>query len=89
MRKSLRALMHRRGTAQSAAAKEEDEKTAVYRQYFDFSQPISRLQSHQILALNRGEREGALKVSLTVDRDEALQCIRRGVVSPGAPRWTS
>ena len=85
VRKSLRALMNRRGTAQSAAAKEEDEKTAVYRQYFDFSQPISRLQSHQILALNRGEREGALKVSLTVDRDEALQCIRRGVVKPGSP----
>ena len=85
VRKSLRALMDRRGTAQSAAAGEENEKTAVYRQYFDFSQPVSRLQSHQILALNRGEREGALKVSLTVDRDEALQCIRRGVVKPGSP----
>ena len=86
VRKSLRALMNRRGTAQSAAAKdEEDEKTAVYRQYFAFSQPISRLQSHQVLALNRGEREGALKVSLSVDRDEALQCIRRGVVKPGSP----
>ena len=78
--------MNRRGTAQSAAAKdEEDDKTAVYRQYFAFSQPISRLQSHQVLALNRGEREGALKVSLSVDRDEALQCIRRGVVRSGSP----
>ena len=86
VRKSLRALMNRRGTARSAAAKdEEDDKTAVYRQYFEFSQPISRLQSHQVLALNRGEREGALKVSLSVDRDEALQCIRRGVVKPGSP----
>ena len=85
IRKSLRALMHRRGTASSGAAKEEDEKTAVYRQYFEFSQPVSRLQSHQILALNRGEREGALKVALSVDRDEALQCIRRGVVVPGSP----
>ena len=86
VRKSLRALMNRRGTAQSAAAKdEEDDKTAVYRQYFAFSQPISRLQSHQVLALNRGEREGALKVSLSVDRDEALQCIRRGVVRSGSP----
>ena len=84
VRKSLRTLMNRRGTARSAAAKdEEDDKTAVYRQYFEFSQPISRLQSHQVLALNRGEREGALKVSLSVDRDEALQCIRRGVVKPG------
>ena len=62
VRKSLRALMNRRGTAQSAAAKdEEDDKTAVYRQYFAFSQPISLLQSHQVLALNRGEREGYLK----------------------------
>ena len=86
VRKSLRALMNRRGTAQSAAAKDvEDDKTAVYRQYFAFSQPISRLQSHQVLALNRGEREGALKVSLSVDRDEALQCIRRGVVRSGSP----
>ena len=85
IRKSLRALMQRRGTASSGAAKEEDEKTAVYRQYFEFSQPASRLQSHQILALNRGEREGALKVALSVDRDEALQCIRRGVVVPGSP----
>ena len=86
VRKSLRTLMNRRGTARSAAAKdEEDDKTAVYRQYFEFSQPISRLQSHQVLALNRGEREGALKVSLSVDRDEALQCIRRGVVKPGSP----
>ena len=86
VRKSLRTLMNRRGTARSAAAKdEEDDKTAVYRQYFEFSQPISRLQSHQVLALNRGEREGALKVSLSVDRDEALQCIRRGVVKPGGP----
>ncbi len=79
VRKSLRTLMNRRGTARSAAAKdEEDDKTAVYRQYFEFSQPISRLQSHQVLALNRGEREGALKVSLSVDRDEALQCKRAG-----------
>ena len=86
VRKSLRTLINRRGTARSAAAKdEEDDKTAVYRQYFEFSQPISRLQSHQVLALNRGEREGALKVSLSVDRDEALQCIRRGVVKPGSP----
>ena len=86
VRKSLRTLMNRCGTARSAAAKdEEDDKTAVYRQYFEFSQPISRLQSHQVLALNRGEREGALKVSLSVDRDEALQCIRRGVVKPGSP----
>ena len=86
VRKSLRTLMNRRGTARSAAAKDvEDDKTAVYRQYFEFSQPISRLQSHQVLALNRGEREGALKVSLSVDRDEALQCIRRGVVKPGSP----
>ncbi len=86
IRKSLRTLMNRRGTASSFAAKEdEDDKTAVYRQYFAFTQPVSRLQSHQILALNRGEREGALKVSLTVDRDEALQCIRRGAVKPGSP----
>ena len=80
-RKRLRETIRKRGSLRSAAAKEED---SVYRLYYEFSQPISRLQGHQILAMNRGEKEGFLKVSLALDRDLALEEISRGMVKPGA-----
>jgi uncharacterized protein len=80
-RKKLRETIRKRGSLRSAAAKEED---SVYRLYYDFSQPVSRLQGHQILAMNRGEKEGFLKVSLALDRDLALEEISRGMVKPGA-----
>ncbi len=82
IRKSLRALMLRRASLCAQAATEED---SVYRLYYDFTQPISRLQGHQILAINRGEREGFLKVSVEMDREEALVVLRRAVLMPGSP----
>lgn len=81
IRKSLRALLWRQGKLLSCAATEED---SVYRLYYDFTQPVSRLQGHQILAINRGEKEGKLKVSITLDRDQALPLLRRAVVKPGS-----
>ncbi len=82
LRKKLRLLIDRSGRLVSAAAGEED---SVYRLYYDFSQAVGRLQDHQILALNRGEKEGYLKISLELDRETALQTIRRHVVMPGSP----
>ena len=82
VRGSLRRLMEKRACACSKALKDED---SVYRMYYDFTQPASRLQSHQILALNRGEREGYLKVAIRMDEAEAVQCLRRAVVRPGTP----
>ena len=81
LRRRLRELIRRRGVLRSQNAKEED---SVYRLYYDFSQNVSRLQGHQVLALNRGEKEGFLKVSLELDRDMALQTLRRAVVVPGS-----
>ena len=82
IRKSLRGLMQRSSVIRSAVAKEQEEAGAVYRMYFDFTQPVSRVQGHQILALNRGEREGFLKVSVDTDREQALICLRRAVLKP-------
>ena len=81
LRKALRSLLEREGRLCSQAAGEED---SVYRLYYDFSQPLSRLQGHQILAVNRGEKEGFLKVRVELDRDRALQAVRRHVVVPGS-----
>ena len=81
IRKVLRDLLARQGRLVSCAATEED---SVYRLYYDFSQVLSKLQGHQILAINRGEKEGLLKVSVTLDRDQALPLLRRAVVKPGS-----
>ena len=80
-RKRLRETIRRRGSLRSEASSPED---SVYRLYYDFSQPVSRLQGHQIRALNRGEKEGYLKVSLSLDRELALNEVSRGLLRPGA-----
>jgi uncharacterized protein len=82
IRKGLRELLERKAVLRSSAVSEED---SVYRLYYDFAQPVSRLQGHQILAINRGEREEKLKVSLEMDRETALILLRRQVLRPGAP----
>ena len=81
VRRDLRALLEKNGSLRSAAQTEED---SVYRLYYDFSQALSRLQGHQILAINRGEREELLKVSIELDRELALRTLRRRVVRPGS-----
>ena len=80
LRKRLREQLGREGRLKSQAAAEED---SVYRLYYDFSQPLSRLQGYQILALNRGEKEKLLKVSVELDHDRAMSTVYRQVVMPG------
>ena len=83
LRKRLRAQMQKASSCQSKAAKEDED--SVYRLYYEFSQPVAKLQSHQVLALNRGEKEGFLKVSLDLDRAQAVQLVKRHAVKPGSP----
>ena len=81
VRGSLREMLEKRGTLRSLAATEED---SVYRLYYDFEQPLSRLQGHQILAINRGEKEKMLSVTVLLERELALPLLRRAVVKPGS-----
>ena len=81
IRRSLRELLEKRGRLRSLAATEED---SVYRLYYDFEQPLSRLQGHQILAINRGEKEKMLSATVLLDRELALPLLRRAVVKPGS-----
>ena len=82
IRKSLRGLLMRQGHLRSVAAKEED---SVYRLYYDFDQPLPKLAGHQILAVNRGEKEGFLSVAVLLDREAALHALRTAVVKPRTP----
>ena len=78
IRKELRELTVKKGSLRTVAAKEED---SVYRLYYDFTQSIAKLAGHQILAINRGEKEEFLKVSVALDREWALGLIWNRTVS--------
>ena len=81
-RKMLRERLLRFGKLSTAQAKEED---SVYRLYYDFEQTLCKLQGHQILAVNRGEKEGFLKVGVTVAEADVLPYLVRLFVIPGRP----
>ncbi|MBQ4302189.1 MAG: RNA-binding transcriptional accessory protein, partial [Oscillospiraceae bacterium] len=82
LRKVLRRLLHENGSLHSEAATEDD---SVYALYYDFTQAISKLQGYQILAINRGEKEKLLKVSLVLNEMPAMQAVRRAAVRFGSP----
>ena len=81
LRGKLRTLLEKNAVLHSTAATEED---TVYRLYYEFTQAISKLQGHQVLAINRGEREEKLKVGVELDRELALRTVRRHAVIPGS-----
>jgi uncharacterized protein len=77
IREQLRTFMTDYGLLVSEAATEED---SVYRLYYEFNENIPKLQSHRILAINRGEKEKFLKVSIDSDPVDSLKIIKRNVL---------
>ena len=80
IRKALRELCSRRGSLVSKAA--DPQADTVYKLYYDFNQPISRLLDHQILAINRGEKEDILKVTVTLPGNEGPALVCRAALKP-------
>ena len=80
IRKDLRQLMARRAVLTSRAVSPETD--SVYRLYYDFSCPAAQLQGHQILALNRGEKEGFLKLSLDLPGAQGAALVCRHALKP-------
>ena len=79
-RKLVREYTYKNGTITSKASKEGDEES-VYTAYFEFSEPSAKIANHRILALDRGEKEGALKVKLEIDSTLILQTFHRKLVN--------
>lgn len=73
MRKKLRALAGEKGEIVSKAADPEAE--SVYTNYYEYSEPVSKIANHRILALDRGEKENFLKVSINLDETAATDII--------------
>ena len=80
IRKALRELVMRRANLVCKA--EDSEAESVYTLYYDFNQPISRLQDHQILAINRGEKEGILKATIVLPGNEGAALVCRAALKP-------
>ena len=87
IRKLLREFTMKNG---SLTAKGTTEETSVYENYYDFSEPIKKLKGHRVLAINRGEKEDFLKVSVTLNAEEGIAQIVSKVItnkqSPALPR---
>ncbi len=81
LRKVLRGLLMRDGVLTACAAKEED---SVYSMYYAYSERVPRVADHRVLAINRGEKEGFLKVSLTAPDETANRVIAQRYVRPDA-----
>ena len=80
IRKALRQKMESRAIVTVQAT--DPENDSVYRNYYDFSSPVSRLQNHQILAINRGEKEEFLKVTVTLPGNEGQSLVCRMALKP-------
>ena len=82
LRKALRHLLQEKAVLRAEADTQED---SVYSLYYNFARPVPKLQGYQILALNRGEKEKCLKVSVELDEALALGAVFRAAVKPGSP----
>ena len=77
IRKRLREVARSFGTLTSVASDAENE--SVYTTYYDFNEGVKKIAGHRVLAVNRGEKEGFLKVSLTLDEDKPLSIIHKAL----------
>ena len=78
LRKSIRKLYEKAAKIESRASDENVE--TVYQNYYEFCEPVSKIADHRILALDRGEKEGALKVSVSIDEEFCFSIAERKYV---------
>ena len=81
-RNQVRSAFRREAFIESKAvkSKKDTDEAQKYSDYFEWEEPLKRCSSHRLLAMRRGEAEGILRVSLTIDDDEAVQRLQRNYV---------
>ncbi len=84
-RKVLREIIFNNGLVVSSGKKDED---SVYRMYYDFKEPVSKIARHRVLALNRGEKEDFLNVRIDVNEDLCLNFLKSNTVKNTNPEMT-
>ena len=86
-RNQVRATFRREAFIESKVvkAKKDTDEAQKYSDYFDWEEPLKRCSSHRLLAMLRGQSEGILRISLTIDDDEAIQRLQRNYVRGNGP----
>ena len=84
LRKKLRRIYLKNSEISSKLTKGEEEGAKTYEMYADYQEPVSEIKSHRVLALNRGEDEGYLKVKVVIDEDFAVRVCEVGFVKEGS-----
>ncbi|MBR2968413.1 MAG: RNA-binding transcriptional accessory protein [Clostridia bacterium] len=84
VRKKLRRIFLKNAYIATKLAKTEDEAAKTYEMYADYSEAVSEIKSHRVLAVNRGEAEGYLKVKVVLDKDFAIRVCSVGFVKEGS-----
>ncbi len=77
VRQALREATRRTAALRTARKQDANDEKGTYQQYYEFSQPLAALPPHRILAINRGEREGVLSVSLAANHDAFIGSLQR------------
>ena len=84
LRKKLRRIYLKNGEIASKLTKEEEDGAKTYEMYADYQEAVAEIKSHRILAINRGEDEGYLKVKVNIDEDFAVRVCEVGFVKEGS-----
>ena len=81
-RNQVRSAFRREAFIESKVvkAKKDSDEAQKYSDYFEWEEPLKRCSSHRLLAMRRGESEGILRVSITIDDDEAVERLQRNYV---------
>lgn len=79
-RKWIRNYIYRNGSITSIIKKNANDSDKVYEMYYDYHEPIKYIKSHRILAMNRGEAEGVLNVSITSLTDEVISYLDKKII---------
>ena len=87
IRKNLRRIFQRKAVISSKVVKtkKEEEEAQKYAQYFDWSEPLNKIPSHRLLAMLRAEKEGFIKVSMDIDKEEILAFMEGSLVKTASP----
>ena len=87
IRKNLRRVFQRKAVISSKVVKtkKEEEEAQKYAQYFDWSEPLNKIPSHRLLAMLRAEKEGFIKVSIDIDKEEILAFMEGSLVKTASP----
>lgn len=79
-REHIRKETFQKGTIRSEVKNEEQDEKGIFHMYYDFAEPVKKITSHRILALNRGEKEDILKIAIEPPVDQIISYLNKQII---------